>query len=198
MVGGTVLVGTSLCGLAAEQPPNILFYIGDNWSWPHASALGDTSVTTPVFDRVAKEGVLFSHAFCPVPSCSPTRSCIVTGRAAHQLERGRQSLERFSSQVSPRLPRRFVKPATRSATAAKDGPRDDFSNTVGQRIRSVSNMKISKPFWPPVIPVNHSSSGMAMSIPHFHRWRYDPESWQGIDPASLRIPPELPRRSRST
>jgi arylsulfatase A-like enzyme len=40
---------------------------------------------TPAFDRVAREGVLFTHTFNPVPSCSPTRSCILTGKIAHQI-----------------------------------------------------------------------------------------------------------------
>src|SRR5688572_29527322 len=66
--------------------PNILFLIGDNWSYGHAGCLGDAAAQTPVFDRIAREGTLFRHAFCPVPSCSPTRSCLLTGRPAHQLE----------------------------------------------------------------------------------------------------------------
>lgn len=40
---------------------------------------------TPAFDRVAREGVVFTHTFNPVPSCSPTRSCLLTGKAAHQI-----------------------------------------------------------------------------------------------------------------
>ena len=72
--------------LFADSRPNLMLAIGDNWAWPHASVLGDPVVRTPVFDRVVREGVLFRHAFCPVPSCSPTRSSLLTGRAAHQLE----------------------------------------------------------------------------------------------------------------
>jgi N-sulfoglucosamine sulfohydrolase len=71
---------------AVNAAPNILLLIGDNWSYEHAAANGDKAVRTPVFDRMAREGMRFTNAFCPVPSCSPTRSCIVTGRAAHQLE----------------------------------------------------------------------------------------------------------------
>jgi arylsulfatase A-like enzyme len=40
---------------------------------------------TPAFDRIASEGVLFTHVFNPVPSCTPTRSCLLTGKRAHQL-----------------------------------------------------------------------------------------------------------------
>lgn len=83
------LMGLGLVALhafAADERPNILFAIGDNWLYDHAGANGDPAVKTPVFDRIAKEGARFTRAFCPVPSCSPTRSSLLTGRAAHQLE----------------------------------------------------------------------------------------------------------------
>lgn len=79
-----LLVLFSSLSRAAERP-NILFIIGDNWKWPTAGILGDPMAKTPAFDRIAREGVLFTHTFNPVPSCSPTRSCLLTGKAAHQL-----------------------------------------------------------------------------------------------------------------
>ncbi len=66
--------------------PNILLLLADNWGWPHASIGGDTSVKTPTFDRLARDGVLFTHAFCQVPSCSPARAVLLTGQAAHRLQ----------------------------------------------------------------------------------------------------------------
>ncbi len=86
-----VLLGISNPAYSANENanrPNILLALGDNWAWPHASALGDPTVRTPVFDRIAREGILFNNAFCPVPSCSPTRASLLTGRAAHQLAEG--------------------------------------------------------------------------------------------------------------
>ncbi len=75
---------------AAQRPdrPNILLCIADDWAWPHASAYRDPIVRTPVFDRVAREGVLFTHAFCAAPSCTPSRAAILTGQAPHRLEEG--------------------------------------------------------------------------------------------------------------
>ena len=71
----------------ADQPrPNILILLADNWAAPHASIMGDKSVKTPTFDRLAREGVLFTHAFCQVPSCSPARAVMLTGQASHRLE----------------------------------------------------------------------------------------------------------------
>ncbi len=63
-----------------EARPNILFLMGDDWSWPHAGALGDPVVKTPAFDRLAREGVLLENAFVSSPSCTPSRMAIVTGQ----------------------------------------------------------------------------------------------------------------------
>lgn len=71
-----------------ESRPNLLLCIADDWAWPHAGAYGDPVVRTPTFDRVAREGALFTHAFSAAPSCTPSRAAILTGRFPHQLETG--------------------------------------------------------------------------------------------------------------
>jgi N-sulfoglucosamine sulfohydrolase len=69
-----------------QPPPNILFAIADDISYPHMSAYGTSWVSTPAFDRVAREGVLFSRAYTPNAKCAPSRSIILTGRQSWQLE----------------------------------------------------------------------------------------------------------------
>jgi arylsulfatase A-like enzyme len=68
---------------AISRPPNILFFIADDWG-THAGAYGTTWVKTPAFDRLAREGILFSHAYTPVAKCAPSRAIILTGRHAWQ------------------------------------------------------------------------------------------------------------------
>ena len=75
----------------AQQPvkqsrPNILFCISDDQSWLHTGAMGDPIVKTPAFDRIAHEGILFTHGFCNAPSCGPSRSAILTGQDIWRLE----------------------------------------------------------------------------------------------------------------
>ena len=41
---------------------------------------------TPAFDRVAREGLRFTHAFCDAPTCGPSRSAILTGQQIWRLE----------------------------------------------------------------------------------------------------------------
>ncbi|HXG32842.1 MAG TPA: sulfatase [Bryobacteraceae bacterium] len=86
-----IFLGTAAAAAIRAQPrrpPNILVCIADDWSYPHASAYGDPVVRTPVFDRVARQGVLFTHAFCAAPSCTPSRAAILTGQAPHRLAEG--------------------------------------------------------------------------------------------------------------
>jgi N-sulfoglucosamine sulfohydrolase len=73
---------------AADGRPNILYCLGDDYSWPHACVYGDKALRTPTFDRVAREGVLFNHVFCAAPSCTPSRAAMLTGQAPHRLEEG--------------------------------------------------------------------------------------------------------------
>jgi arylsulfatase A-like enzyme len=68
--------------------PNILYCLADDWSFEHASILGDPVVKTPTFDRVAKEGVLFTHAFSAAPTCTASRAAMLTGQAPHRLREG--------------------------------------------------------------------------------------------------------------
>lgn len=70
------------------RPPNILLVIADDWSYPHASAYGDSTVSTPAFDRIAREGALFTSAFTAAPSCTPSRAALLTGQAPHRLAEG--------------------------------------------------------------------------------------------------------------
>jgi arylsulfatase A-like enzyme len=71
---------------AAEERPNILLAIADDWGWPHAGVYGDPVVQTPTFDRLAREGVLFEHAYVSSPSCTPSRAAILTGQWHWRLE----------------------------------------------------------------------------------------------------------------
>lgn len=72
----------------SKKPPNILFAIADDWSYPHAGIYGDKVVRTPTFDRIAGEGALFTNSYTASPSCTPSRGAILTGRYPHELEEG--------------------------------------------------------------------------------------------------------------
>jgi len=82
-----LLLGWNLfCGeaRAADARPNILLAISDDQSWVHAGAYGCPGLETPAFDRVAREGLLFTNAFSAAPMCTVSRACLLTGRNSWQ------------------------------------------------------------------------------------------------------------------
>jgi N-sulfoglucosamine sulfohydrolase len=69
-----------------HSTPNVLLAIADDASFPHMSAYGTRWISTPAFDRVARQGLLFMKAYTPNAKCAPSRACILTGRNSWQLE----------------------------------------------------------------------------------------------------------------
>ena len=82
------LLWTGCAGGPSDPPsnPNILFAIADDASYPHMSAYGTEWISTPHFDRVARDGVLFQNAYTPDAKCAPSRAAILTGRNPWQLK----------------------------------------------------------------------------------------------------------------
>jgi arylsulfatase A-like enzyme len=72
-----------------ERPPNIVFLISDDHSYPDLGCYGNASIRTPNLDRMAREGIRFNNAFVSSPQCSPNRSSIFTGCAPHTTSTSR-------------------------------------------------------------------------------------------------------------
>jgi N-sulfoglucosamine sulfohydrolase len=80
-VVGIVLGAAALqADKASLTKPNILFAVADDWGYGHAGVFWDTTVQTPTFDRVAREGLLFTNAHISSPSCTPSRGAILAGQ----------------------------------------------------------------------------------------------------------------------
>jgi N-sulfoglucosamine sulfohydrolase len=80
-----------------KQPrPNFVFLISDDQSYSGAGCDGNPAVHTPNIDRLAREGLRFERAFAPSPSCSPSRSAILTGKSPHET-----GTSRFRSPMPP-------------------------------------------------------------------------------------------------
>lgn len=80
------MVFSSCTSRHESGPPNILFCIADDASYPHMGAYGTSWIKTPAFDEIARQGILFSNCYTPNAKCAPSRACILTGRNTWQLE----------------------------------------------------------------------------------------------------------------
>jgi len=60
--------------------PNILLIQSDQHRYDCLGAHGHSLLRTPHLDRLAAEGVDFSHAFTPIAVCVPARNCLAHGQ----------------------------------------------------------------------------------------------------------------------
>lgn len=67
-------------GFSATAKPNIIMLLADDLGYGDLSLTGCPDVQTPHIDRLAAEGVQFTHAYCNGPVCSPTRAALMTGQ----------------------------------------------------------------------------------------------------------------------
>jgi arylsulfatase A-like enzyme len=177
----------------AQNParPNILLLIGDNWSYGHAGCLGDAAAQTPVFDRIAREGTLFRNTFCPVPSCSPTRSSILTGRVAHQLEDAASLWSKWPAKLHP-FPDTLRDSGYVVGFTGKGWSPGIFKesgraeNPAGPEYKSFDDFMVardkSKPFFFWLGNVDTA----------LHSWRAEAEKPEHLDLAKVKVPRELP------
>ncbi len=90
------LAAAPLAMHAQTSPPNILFILSDDHSYPYLGAYGATWMSTPNLDQFAREGMLFERAFTAAPQCVPSRTALMTGRSPVAARMGR-----FSSPLPP-------------------------------------------------------------------------------------------------
>ena len=67
-----------------KTPRFILLITSDQQRIDTLGVYGSKTATSPHLDRLASEGTVFERAYCNNPVCIPSRSCIATGRYAHQ------------------------------------------------------------------------------------------------------------------
>ena len=69
---------------AQEQSslPNILWIVSEDNSAYFTGCYGNSFATTPNIDKLASEGFLYTHAYCPSAVCAPSRNAILTGNYA--------------------------------------------------------------------------------------------------------------------
>jgi arylsulfatase A-like enzyme len=71
---------------AAPARPNILFIFSDDHAWQAISAYDEPRklLSTPGFDRIAREGMRFNRCLVPNSICGPSRATVLTGKYSHR------------------------------------------------------------------------------------------------------------------
>ena len=94
---------------AQGRPPNLVVVMGDDVGYSDLEAYGGTLARTPSLNQMAAEGIVFTDAYAPASTCSPTRYSFVTGEYAWRSTSG-------SGIIGPTAPL-AIRPATRPTLA---------------------------------------------------------------------------------
>jgi uncharacterized sulfatase len=74
-----LLVSSYAC---ADDRPNLLLIFADDLGWSDLGCYGSKRFHTPNLDRLAQDGMRFTHAYAAAPICSASRASILTGNSA--------------------------------------------------------------------------------------------------------------------
>ena len=77
LAAGPRLLGAEIA--PAGKKPNVLLIISDDQTWRDNGCYGHPDVKTPNIDRLAAEGMRFTHCFTATAMCAPTRQQLYTG-----------------------------------------------------------------------------------------------------------------------
>lgn len=66
--------------MSDDSQLNFVFVLADDLGWRDLGCYGSSFYETPNLDRLAQEGVRFTHAYASSPVCSPTRASVMTGK----------------------------------------------------------------------------------------------------------------------
>ncbi len=88
---------------AQAAPPNIVLIFADDLGWQEPGYAGSDFLETPHLDQLAREGMVFRHAYASGGNCQPSRACMLSGQytprhgvyAVGSTERGPKSLMRM-------------------------------------------------------------------------------------------------------
>ena len=120
--------------------PNIVWILVDDMSG-HFGYQGEPLVTTPNVDRLAKEGIVFKHAFATAPVCSTFRSALITGMyqtsiGAHHHRSSRGQLKITLPKGVVPIPKLFRDAGYYTSNANATGTRpgkEDYNFSYNQR-----------------------------------------------------------------
>ncbi len=83
-IWASLLILATHAGAAAQPvPPSFLFIMADDHAAHALSCYSGRINRTPNLDRLAAEGMRFTHAFCTNAICTPARAAVLTGRYSH-------------------------------------------------------------------------------------------------------------------
>ena len=93
--------GDALANEQRRELPNVVLIVADDQSWNYFGFMGNPLISTPSIDRLAEEGVVFTHGYSPASVCRPALNSLLTGLHPVQWEARNEQLERQGVERKP-------------------------------------------------------------------------------------------------
>ncbi|MCB1206782.1 MAG: arylsulfatase [Verrucomicrobiae bacterium] len=89
--------------VASAAPPNLVFILADDLGYGDLGCYGQGLIRTPNIDRMAAEGMKFSHFYAGGSVCAPSRCVLMTGKhGGHGTVRGNApTVVRWKQSLTP-------------------------------------------------------------------------------------------------
>ncbi|HNR31378.1 MAG TPA: sulfatase [Candidatus Hydrogenedentes bacterium] len=159
---------------AEDRKPNIVFILIDDLGYADLGCFGSDFHETPHLDRMAAEGMRFTHAYAAAPVCSPTRASIMTGKYPARLHLTNFLKGTLSPEDAP----------VRTAPYADQLPLEE--TTIAEALRDAGYATChvgkwhlgGKGFWPEDQGFEVNIAGGASGMPRSFFW----PDWKGNPP----------------
>jgi arylsulfatase A-like enzyme len=66
--------------VASADRPNLVLIFADDLGWQETGFAGSDFCETPHLDQLAREGMVFRHAYASAGNCQPSRACMLSGQ----------------------------------------------------------------------------------------------------------------------
>lgn len=181
---------------APARKPNLVLFIADDLTQDDIGVYGGDA-RTPNIDQMARDGLQFQDAFASSPTCSVSRSSLLTGD--YPMHHGGHALGSVIRSGIATLPQILAKQGYRVVIAGKThfGPPKDFpfeylgdTVTVPAGKRGVLWSKLDMSVVDRLLATRDRAKPLALIVASFAshvRW---PEN-EGYDPAKLKLPGNL-------
>ncbi len=178
----------------APSRPNILWISCEDIS-SHLGCYGQANAITPHIDRIAAEGVRYSHAFTVHGVCAPSRSGIITGQYPSSIG----SVNMRCRATKPDSIKCFTEYLREAGYYCSNNAKEDYNFKPSAKVWDQSNRKAhwkNRPADKPFFAVfnftgtHESKLWNSADFDNTHPKRLKPSEWQRPD--KMKVPPIYP------
>lgn len=187
----TVLILSGGFTFADDDLPNIVWLVSEDNSANYLKLYDDAGAATPAIEALARQGIVFDHAFSNAPVCSVARTTLATGCYGPRI--GTQFHRKSVPVPLPKGVRMFPQLLREAGYYTANNNKTDYNAIAGPNVWDESSKRATwrkradgQPFfYMQSFPVSHESSL------HFTR-RQMAEQKTKTDPATVAVAPYHP------